>query len=146
MASAAYERRNAAARAEGYESYYHKRIMGGRPPDAPRPSGDDLEQARGHRGAADLERLAASGQVELISMTPSETNSAGQWTAINVRVQTSDGRTRDFTIRTKDFNRDYLGAIYAGVVGGGGHVADRYNIFGYYEADDYEPADYADAA
>lgn len=98
MASAAWERRNARARALGYKSYYDYRAHdnGRRPPDAPRLRGEALARSRGHRGEADLDRLIRSGRVELVN-TISTVDARGKF-GIDVLVTLADGRTIEFRI------------------------------------------------
>ena len=66
MASAAWERRNAAARAKGFKNYYEYRTR--KTPGAPKPSRDELRRRRGHAGRSDLDRALKGGRVELISV------------------------------------------------------------------------------
>jgi hypothetical protein len=62
---AAYRRRDARARAEGFASYYDKRVRSGKL-SAPRPRGRELRRRRGHAGRADF--LASLGEGDLIIM------------------------------------------------------------------------------
>lgn len=95
MASAAWEKRNASARAKGYASYYDYRAHGfGRiPPDQPRAKGEALRSLRGHASTADFERLLHSGRVELVNVV--QTGPA----RYELLVITSDGKQRSFTVR-----------------------------------------------
>ena len=95
MASAAWERRNAAARAKGYASYYDYRAHGfGRiPADQPRARGDALRVLRGHASTADFERLLHSGRVELVNVVQTGPQ------RYELLVITSDGKQRSFTVR-----------------------------------------------
>jgi hypothetical protein len=64
--SASYQRRNARARALGYESYYHQRIAAGAPPEAPKPRGEQLRRRRGHVGPEDLVGFIRRGDLILM--------------------------------------------------------------------------------
>lgn len=68
MASAAWERRNARAKALGYKSYYDYRVHGNGkiPPGRPALTGAAKQRARGHRGRADF--LASLREGDLIIM------------------------------------------------------------------------------
>ncbi len=151
MASAAQERRNAAARAEGYESYYDKRVREGGPPGGPRPTGEDLARARGHRGEADLAQVIASGRVVLTIVNPVAHNSQGQWTVIEVTVTLGPdrfgrgtGREITFRLRQRHLNYNTIGPLVDALgSGGSGAVVDRYNVFGWAleqaaDIDDYD--------
>jgi hypothetical protein len=95
MASAAYERRDARARALGYRSYYDYRAHGNgaRAPSEPRLSGESLARARGHRGASDLQGALRRGDVELINVV----HSGGA--EYQVLITRADGSTQSYTVR-----------------------------------------------
>jgi hypothetical protein len=101
VASAAWERRNASARAKGYASYYDYRSHGfGRtPPSAPRASGAELAALRGHRSAKDLERLIDSGRVEMLNVQRM-VDARGRF-GIEVLATTSTMQTITFWISEK---------------------------------------------
>ena len=101
MASAAYERRNAAARAKGYRSYYDYRAHGNgsRPPGEPRLRGEALRVARGHAGPADLRRDAAKPGT-LVTATPDPTSRRkdGTYGQIHVTAIGEDGSEREYLL------------------------------------------------
>jgi hypothetical protein len=92
------ERDNARARALGYESYYDWRAhdSGRIPPGEPRAQGERLAALRGHRGAADLERLLKSGRVELVN-TVTTVDAKGR-VGVDVLVTKDDGSTVEFRV------------------------------------------------
>lgn len=81
MASAAYERRNARARALGYQSYYDYRAHdnGKLPPGAPRLAGEELRRARGHTGAADIRKDVRNGQLVIVAPDPTSRRPDGSY-------------------------------------------------------------------
>lgn len=109
MASPAWERRNAAARAAGYESYYDYRVhnYGQAPASAPVTS-EMREAGRGHRSLADLNRMIGSGRVEYLSPTGIERGAGGRWKTIHVAVFTRDGKQRDFYLRGRQASESRL--------------------------------------
>lgn len=84
MASAAYERRNARARALGYTSYYDYRAHGNGalPPSAPRLKGDELRRARGHAGAADIVKDVRPGQLVTAAPDPTSRRKDGTYSRV----------------------------------------------------------------
>lgn len=125
MASAAQERRNERARELGFENDYDRRIRGG-DPSAPRPTGEDLDMARGHRGAADFDRLIHSGSVVSVSVEPGDRNSLGQWVTALFYVEMANGDTRIYRIR--QFTRSFLDQLYYDMRDQDIDVSDRYNV------------------
>ncbi len=102
MASAAWDRRNARARALGYEGYYDYRAHdnGRLPPGAPRLRGAALARSRGHRSVADLERLVRSRGTELVVIPVGlDRDAKGRWKTIDVLVLLPDGSERHFVLR-----------------------------------------------
>src|SRR5215831_3084664 len=99
MASAAYERRNARARAEGYASYYDKRARGGRGPDAPRLKGEALARARGHRGQADL--LKSLGPTKLVIHRKTQRSKDGKVQWVELMVVDATGKQPDRVYRLR---------------------------------------------
>lgn len=95
MASAAWERRNAAARAKGYASYYDYRAhdFGKMAPGTPRASGEKLRRLRGHAGTGDLEKAVLSGRVEQVDVVQTGTDQ------FLVTVTMKDGTVRSYTIK-----------------------------------------------
>lgn len=121
MASAAYERRNARARALGYSSYYDYRAHGnGRtPPDAPRLTGQALARARGHTGAADLERSVRAGDLVTATPDPTSRRDDGSYSRFYVTVVGADGREREYLIRNtsaKDIDKLVAAVSGAGAI------------------------------
>lgn len=102
MASAAWERRNARARALGYDDYYDYRSHdnGRLPPAAPKLRGPELARSRGHRSSADLNRLVRSRGADLVVIPVGlERDAKGRWTKIDVLVLLPDGSERHFLLR-----------------------------------------------
>jgi len=97
VASAAWQRRNARARALGYTSYYDYRAhgYGARRPEAPRARGPSLRRLRGHAGAADLIHLLQAGRVEMVNIVQSRYEPP----EFEINVVLTNGRTRVFTLR-----------------------------------------------
>jgi hypothetical protein len=108
MAPARYNR-NAEAQALGFRNYYEVRIRGGIAaarrgditPDTPRPTGEQLRQARGHAGLFDLVREVQPGSVVEISVNLGQLNrnDNGNWDEIPLRVFAPDGTERDYLLR-----------------------------------------------
>lgn len=105
MASTGWERRNARARAQGYDSYYDYRAhdYGRIPPAQPRARGATLARLRGHRSEADLERMLRSGRVELVN-TVTTVDRRGRL-GVDVLVTLSDGSTIEYRIDEKQAGR-----------------------------------------
>lgn len=121
MASAAWERRNAQARAAGYRNYYDYRVhnYGARPAREPvDPASRDL--LRGHRSRADLDRMISSGRVLTITpLTGDRSSRSGQYRWVEMLVVTVDGRTITYRLRGQQASRSALGGL-AGTIGGAG--------------------------
>jgi hypothetical protein len=110
----AYDR-NAEARALGFRNYYEIRIRGGITaaragritPDTPRPTGEELRQARGHAGLFDLVReFPVGGYVQVgVNLGQLNRNDAGNWDEIPVKVFGDTGE-RDYVLR--DLSDDEL--------------------------------------
>jgi hypothetical protein len=93
VASAAWERRNELARAEGFRNYYDKRTR--RTPGAPKPSREELRRRRGHAGPTDLTRLLKTGRIELINFVQTSYTPA----TFDLLCTMKDGSQRSFTLR-----------------------------------------------
>jgi hypothetical protein len=122
VASRSWAARNERARAAGYKNYYDYRAhnYGKSPPSAPRARGSELAMLRGHRSAADLERLIQSGRVELVN-TVTTVNTQGR-VGVDVLVALSNGETREFRLNFKQAQAmgqlvDDLGADAPPIVG-----------------------------
>lgn len=108
MAPARYDR-NAIARELGFRNAYELRIRGGITkarrgditPDTPRPTGEQLRQARGHAGLFDLVREFPVGSTVAIgsNLGDLERNDNGNWDEIPVAVYGADGTERDYVLR-----------------------------------------------
>jgi hypothetical protein len=108
MAPARYDR-NAEARALGFRNYYEVRIRGGIAaarrgeitPATPRPTGEQLRQARGHAGLFDLLREFPVGSTVAVgsNLGDLERNNAGNWDEIPIAVYGIDGTERDYLLR-----------------------------------------------
>jgi hypothetical protein len=96
---AAYERRDERARAQGYRGYYDYRAHdnGRLPPDQPKLRGEALSRARGHRGAADLERSMRPGM--LVFVEGSERNKDGTYKWVDIRTVDEQGRETTYRLR-----------------------------------------------
>lgn len=106
--AAAYRRRDERARAEGFASYYDKRVRGGKL-DTPRPKGETLRHRRGHAGPADLEQLLRAGKVAVLSQEPvGQPGEDGRYRQVRVTAQLSDGSQRRFTLRSQGPTGDQL--------------------------------------
>lgn len=102
MASAGWERRNARARALGFESYYDYRAhnYGKRAPSEPRSTGDELARLRGHRADADLRTRLSRGDVELVSSAQTTRDpKTGRFTRVTVDVVDARGKTTRYTLK-----------------------------------------------
>lgn len=115
MASPAYQRRNARARALGYRSYYDYRAHGNgaRPPSAPRLKGEQLRQARGHASAADLERAVGDGA--LVTTIGEGRKSDGSYERLRVYVIGLDGQQREFVLRGRQARQRQLKQTIAAI-------------------------------
>jgi hypothetical protein len=107
VASAAYERRDAAARAAGYRSYYDYRVHGHGTVPAGEPVTGSMRQAfRGHAGG-DLRDLladiAARGAEAQVSPLGTDRDRRGRWREVDVLVQYVDryGRVRERSFRLR---------------------------------------------
>lgn len=120
MASPAYERRNARARALGYESYYdyrihnHGRIAAGEPA----PGGEARARLRGHRGAADLARELPAGSV-LVPIDQQRDPATGRLKWVEVEVDGPDGSRRRYRLRGRQLDRKNLDRLWATIQGAG---------------------------
>lgn len=140
MASSSWERRNARARAAGYRNYYDYRAhgFGAKPPDAPRARGEELARLRGHRSAADLRTLVASGRVELVKVDPQQRDpKTGQWKRGDLIVTLSDGTERTFRLSGRQLTRSKMRALRGAFIDGGAMVLDSpsLDIFGRFEVE-----------
>jgi hypothetical protein len=142
MVSPAYERRNELARAEGYRSYYDKRVHGGLPPSAPVTSEMRAEH-RGHRSLADLERLLARVGPDgaLVMPIGVERGAQGRWTQVDVTVVLPNGTSREFVLRGRQASQQSLLALRRGMVAAGIPFVPTYTVDAF---DDDEPGDLED--
>ena len=109
MASPAVERRNARARAAGFRNYYEQRIRGGvrkAVPGSPRPTGEALARARGHRGHADA--IRAIPRAQSASITGMGRDSSGRFTKIAVILVDDQGDSVTYSF---DWDEDDLEAL-----------------------------------
>lgn len=92
--AAEYARRQARARAAGFESYYDRRVRGGRAatPSTPRPSGDLLQRARGHAGRAGLLAYIQPGDIVMLDrhVKDHDRDERGRWRRIGKEVHPDD--------------------------------------------------------
>ncbi len=93
MASTAWERRNARARAKGFRNYYEQRTR--KVPGGPKPSRDELRRRRGHAGLGDLNRLVRAGRVELINVVQVNYDPP----TFDLLCTLQDGSQRSFTLK-----------------------------------------------
>lgn len=108
MASAAWERRNALARARGYENYYDYRAHGYGTRET-KASGEQLRQLRGHASGSDLLTWAKPGGATVSRITGRD----AQGRRTKVEVQYIDERgMRSFTLRGRQVDQDYLDMLY----------------------------------
>lgn len=120
MASSAWERRNARARALGFKNYYEQRTR--KTPGAPKPSSEELRRRRGHAGPSDLNRLLRSGRVELINVVQTGYSPP----TFDLLCRMDDGTQRSFVLRgeapVRKFRAtiDALGADAPQMTGSGG--------------------------
>lgn len=121
MASAAWERRNARARALGYRNYYDYRAhhYGQRPASQPAARGPSLRRLRGHAGRADAAALLGAGKVDMVNVVQTEYDPP----EMEVNMMLTNGKTRVFRLRGQqaidDFESDIedLGADAPMMVG-----------------------------
>lgn len=105
--AAEYKRRQARARALGYESYYARRVRKGAPPSAPKPSGAALRRARGHAAGRDLARSSRDGDLLIASLGGRDLQ--GRYHRVDVTVIPADGGDeREFTLRGSQLSPEYL--------------------------------------
>lgn len=101
--SQAYARRNKAARAKGYDSYYDFRAHdnGRIPPGQPRLQGQQLARARGHAAAQDmLDYIRPLSLIILLSHPATITVTNGVYSPIVKQVDRGgNGIFRTFTLR-----------------------------------------------
>jgi hypothetical protein len=104
--AAAYARRDARARALGFASYYDLRVRR-RNLGAPRPSGEALRRARGHRGGRDLVRAARDS--DLINAGITDRDSKGRYRRIDLSlIAANDGSETEFTLTGRQLTKAYL--------------------------------------
>ncbi len=107
MASQAWERRNAKARAAGFKNYYEYRTR--KTPGAPKPTREELRRRRGHAGPRDLEKLVKSGRVELVNVVQVGYDPP----AFDVLCIMDDGTQRSFTLKGEAATRRFRAAVDA---------------------------------
>lgn len=146
MASRAWERRNALARAKGYRSYYDYRRHGYGRSETPL-SGPELRQARGHASLADLERLVRSGRVAILIQAPEgEQDEAGRYSQATITAQLANGDQRTFTLRGHQLDSDSLKSLRTAISGAGVDIyaSPSLDILGIHPMDDVEEQDWLD--
>lgn len=121
MASAAYEARNARARALGYRSYYDYRAHGNgaTPPTAPRLAGGALRKARGHASAADLLSDARPGTLVTATPDPLSRRRDGTYSRVHITAIGEDGSERDYLLRASALKAKSLDKLIAGLAAAG---------------------------
>lgn len=101
--AAEYARRQALARERGHTGYYAQRIRGGATssPRAPRPTGRELAQARGHAGARDLLREIEPESLIMVAtnLHNLQTDDSGKWIEIPLTVVSPDGDETEYWLR-----------------------------------------------
>lgn len=132
MASAYWQRRNAAARAKGYQNYYDYRAHGyGREaPEAPRATGERLRRLRGHAAGADLLALVRSGRVELAIVEPGAKGGDGKYTSARIVLTLDDMDERVYWLRGKALDPERAGPLGAAIRDGGAVLLDSYGLLG----------------
>ena len=95
---AAYARRDARARAAGFDSYYDQRVRGGQTatPGSAKPHGQQLARARGHAARADLLRALKPG--DLVFSEFDRRDEKGKFTALQLRLVDLRGREREYLL------------------------------------------------
>jgi len=140
VASAAYERRNARARAEGYRSDYDRRIHdnGRIPPSLPPLAGEDRSKAAGHRGYAAL--IQAVSPEDLVTVSGYSRNPKGQYDWVEVTVTAEDGSERVFRLRGYQLTTEYSTGLFnaATQVGAVMSPAPSLDIFNFMDDVDLE--------
>lgn len=112
--AAAYARRNARARAQGYESYYDYRVRGQSKgtPSTPRATGEKLARLRGHVGPGDLARDARDGDYLVAGAVvwhPQSRAKVGLWerrVRITVTRIDTQGRSHEYVLHGRRTSRD----------------------------------------
>lgn len=121
MASAAYERRNARARALGYTSYYDYRAHdnGKIPPGQPRLAGRALRRARGHTSLSDLIADTKPGTLIMATPDPTSRRADGTYSRVHVTMIGEDGSDRDYLLRGQALSSSSLDRLVAGMSAAG---------------------------
>ena len=104
---AEYARRQAQARERGYESYYQRRVRLGGPPSAPKPTGERLARARGHRSAQDLKRETGRGDLVYLGQWKRGEGGRYEWVEILV-LDAETGVERAYRLRGSQIAREAL--------------------------------------
>ncbi len=117
MATAAYQARNARARALGYRSYYDYRAHdnGRIPPAAPRLSGGALRKARGHASAADLIADARPGMLVTATPDPRSRRKDGTYSRVYITAIAEDGSEREYLLRADTLKAARLSKLIGGL-------------------------------
>lgn len=98
--AAEYARRQARARALGFESYYERRTR--RRPGAPKPPAEELARRRGHRGRADFLGSLREGDLILCDITGVTISQSGRYGPIWKTVIPGDGGVeREYVLRNQ---------------------------------------------
>jgi hypothetical protein len=111
MASPAWQRRNSAARALGYRSYYDYRVHDyGRRPATSSVEPSDRPRLRGHRSEADLLRTIRDGS--LVAFNGADRDPAtGRFRWVEIAVVSPDGRERVYRLSGKQVSAAKLKAL-----------------------------------
>lgn len=110
--SAAYDRRNARARAKGYRNYYDYRIHGsGTIPPSVEVTPEMRDVNRGHRSLQDFATALGSGRVHSLTPIGGSRDEAGRYTSIRFTVTFNNGRTRTYRLSGRQLSRNNLQRI-----------------------------------
>jgi hypothetical protein len=110
VASAAYQRRDARARALGYASYYDYRAHdnGRIPPSQPRLTGSELKRARGHASAADAISTLHGGHVELAMLVVERRHADGRASQVRLTLLMDDRTDQEFILQGPALERERI--------------------------------------
>lgn len=119
--SASWERRNARARALGYENYYDYRAhdYGSRPAGDPRAKGETLARLRGHRGSRDLEHDLRAGKVIALNPLRPTRDDDGKVVSQPIEVVYADGSSRVFTLKGASLDPEKIRDLEDAAAGAG---------------------------
>lgn len=129
MPSSAWEKRNARARAAGYQSYYDYRAhdYGRLPPEAPRARGAALRRLRGHASVADLRRAVDDGSfVRAVPDESSRSDQTGQLRRVYVTLVDSEGVESEYQLIGRQFSDENMKRLRLDLEGEGVSVDTQY--------------------